>query len=117
MSTARPCGWTELSEWHRADASPVPGWRVRHCVIHHQPTSTISCSAVGQLEDLGGDDVLLDLRSTAHDGRGPAVQVGVQPRLIAALEGPRDTALPGRIADDLLRGGHQQLVDGPLSAW
>ena len=69
----------------------------------------------GQSQDAAGDEVALDLRRAAHDALGPAVEVHLQPGVVAAAVAGAAHRQRG-VADRLLDLGHQQLVDRALGA-
>ena len=60
-----------------------------------------------------GDEVALDLRGAAHDALGPAVEVDLQPGVVAAAVAGAADRQRG-VADGLLDLGHEQLVDRAL---
>ena len=57
--------------------------------------SPLAVRSVGQAEDAGRDDVLLDLRRAAHDALGPAVEVRLQRHVVG---GRARRAIPTRRA-------------------
>src|SRR5262245_4886085 len=69
-----------------------------------------------QAENARGDDVLLDLGGSAHHALRAAVQVDLQPDVIAVDHRFRSGQLERCRSHGLLDPGHQELVDGAAGA-